>query len=211
MRYFDYDDNVNFQELHREFIAEFEGNRDPAVLLDIAKHCNTYALYSITLYLQKNKAILENKQKLTDEQKSTLSLINKTQYKITPIFLKKWNEYCPDRRIIFDYIKRVQFDDKQKKLINENFANFHSIGYIKNFLETVDFADRKFIESAIKNGDDYCLKYEYGVQYPKARKEIIASMKLQATKSPHSEIIKQYADELKNMKDLPPQEEARML
>lgn len=148
---------------------------------------------------------------LAAQIKSEIDVIDKIQIKITPIFLKKWMENCVDRRIIFDYIKvNPNFNEKQKRAINETFGNFHSIGYIKHFLETVDFADSAYIDSRIKFGSDYCLKYEYGLYFPEKRKEVIAAMRKQAEKSEHAGIIKQYADELKEMKNAPPQDEPKM-
>lgn len=144
--------------------------------------------------------------------KAEIDVIDKLQTKITPLFLKKWTEDCVDRRIIFDYIKaNPNLNDKQKRAINETFGNFHSIGYIKHFLDTVDFADKDYIDMRIKTGSDYCLKYDYGIYFPEKRKEVIASMRKQAEKSQHAGIIKQYADELKEMKNTPPQDEPKML
>lgn len=215
--YYDSDEiDPNFQELQRDFVKEFNGTRDPKVLVDIMKHCNTYALYQITYFLQSSRKVLD-KAAQKDKNKNAevmeeIALIDKMQDKLNPIFMKKWIENCPDRRIIFNLISLVDFTDKQKKLVNETFTHIHSIGYIKHFIETVDFADQKYLETFIKNSSDYCLKYEYGMHFPKARKDMIAAMKKQADSSKaHEGIIRYYADELRKMKNAPAQEEARML
>ena len=149
---------------------------------------------------------------MSEEIKNEIKFIDKMQEKVTPEFLKKWFEMCPDRRIIFDYINITDFDDKHKQWFNEAITKIHSVGYIQHFIENVEFADKAFIENAIRNGKDYCLKYEYGKHNPQARKSMVAAMRKQAKEQKmYAPLIKQYADELAAMKDAPCEEQAKML
>ena len=213
MRVYD-EDNVYYQQLHDNFINEYENEKDKVKLLDIVKHSNSYSLFIIARYIQNLKGELlsiEGHDKVP-EIKEEIKFIDKMQAKVTPEFLKKWFENCPDRRILFDYINITDFDEKHQRLFNEAITKIHSVGYIQHFIENVKFADKEFIENAIKNGSDYCLKYEYGIHNPQARKAMIASMRKQAaTTKMYAPLIKQYAKELADMKDTPAEEPARML
>lgn len=213
MRLYD-DENVYYQQLYNNFISEYEGEKDRAKLLDIIKHSNSYSLYIVARYLQNLKKELigvEKEHGQTVELKNELKYIDKMQDKVTPEFLKKWLENCPDRRILFDYIAITDFDEKHQQWFNEAIAKIHSVGYIQHFIENVKFADKSYIENAIKNGSDYCLKYEYGIHNPQARKSMIAAMRKQAKEQKmYSGLIRQYADELAEMKDTPSDEPAKM-
>ena len=46
MRVYD-EDNVYYQQLHDNFINEYENEKDKVKLLDIVKHSNSYSLFII--------------------------------------------------------------------------------------------------------------------------------------------------------------------
>lgn len=233
MRYTDEYDNPNYQNLYEKFSEQYKTEKNIPALIDIIKHSNTYSIFLNTRDLSYNRDLLkqglENLDTKNTEQtkkgkskevspeveeiKKEIAFIDKLQIKILPIFLKKWIENCPDRRILFDYMKYTDNSDpKVQRLYNEGIITIHSIGYIKHFLETVPFADKTFVENSILNGTDYCLKYEYGLHYPEKRKLAIAALRKQAEKQKnYSGIIKQYASELSDMKKEPCTEEAKML
>ena len=214
MRLYD-EDNVYYQQLHNNFINEYENEKDKVKLADIVKHSNTYSLYCIARYIQNLKKELIEIQKKhgeNDEIKKEIKNIDKMQQKVTTEFLKKWLEMCPDRRIIFDFIDLANYDEKQQRQFNETISKIHSVGYIQHFIETVKFADKEFIENAIRNGTDYCLKYEYGIHNPAARRSMVIAMRKQAEKQKmYAPLIKQYAKELADMKSEPSPEPPKML
>ena len=233
MRYLDEYDNPNYQDLHKQFSEQYKTEKNLPALIDIIKHSNTYSIFLTERELNYNRKLLktgleelENKNKEQnqasktkqtspeiEEVKKEIAFINKLELKILPIFFKKWLENCPERTLIFDLMEYTNNEDpKVQQIYNEAICTIHSIGYIKHYLETVPFADKTFVENSILNGTDYCLKYEYGLHFPNKRKLAISALRKQSEKQKnYSNIIKQYARELSEMKNAPCAEEAKML